>query len=58
MKKFLALLLVVVMSVFCFTACGDKPEDNENNNGSGSFGNGLYSDSGLPAIPVEPDDLS
>ena len=65
MKKLLALILVIVIAVFCFTACGDPVEDDgnngnngNNNGGTGEFGDGLFSESGLPAIPVEPDALS
>ena len=61
MKKFFALLLVLVMVVFCFAACGE-PENNDtgNNNGGGNTngggsGDGLVSESELPVIPIEPD---
>lgn len=38
MKKFLALLLTLVMCLCCFAACGDKGGDNTGNNGGDNTG--------------------
>ena len=61
MKKLLALLLIIAMAVFCFTACGEPTEENggnENGNEGGSNGSDLFPDNSLPPIFVEPDQLS
>ncbi len=62
MKKIIALLLILLMTVFCFAACGEPEEDDKTNDGGTGDIEDMFEDlfggEGIegPLAPIEPDE--